>query len=491
MNDGTPYLPGMNPPLISPMSWGPEQEHLIQVLDKEIELIQIAEQRPGWTLWAILAALGAVLWLLLDQLDSPYLTVENIPILFLSFSMFLESLGLMYHSVSYGQTKSSKRLRFIWSSKYSEDRPYLLFEIARYTLIVYLALTLPNNVGWLAFFIVVFFFGLIILVLLFAVVFSFLNLPLPSNQYSSGWKAGIKRLVFFILAVLVFWSAKKYLLAVSTLNTIGVIDFRVTALIVATIFLIEKLLKGVKESPLLESLIDIRRDLVWGNMNLVTAISRADIAMAGLKVSDVFQEDLRKVLDLFEQNDQEVKSIIGKYESIETTLPKNDSDFTKEQSDKVLKLFDSLDEHFEKSSKIKSKLMRRLVWFNARADMVRRYSPEAADEINAVTSKIESASKTTDKTSEDLVTVSTQVRGRLKAVWDASKHEREGLQKKLSEIESIVDNEDKHTPEEVRRARELLDVLQQDLQEYFRKWPTESESKSDPHIANEESSANK
>jgi len=42
----------------------PNPEHVLHLLDSEIQEIQLEETRNGWNLWVILGAIGALIWLL-------------------------------------------------------------------------------------------------------------------------------------------------------------------------------------------------------------------------------------------------------------------------------------------------------------------------------------------------------------------------------------------------------------------------------------------
>src|SRR5262249_50881470 len=71
----------------------------------------------------------------------------------------------------------------------------------------------------------------------------------------------------------------------------GEFDIKFAGAIVAVVFLAGRIAATV-ESPVLKSLIQIRRDCAFGRMDTVAAVKQADIAILGMRMADFLQEDI-------------------------------------------------------------------------------------------------------------------------------------------------------------------------------------------------------
>src|SRR5829696_3786777 len=73
--------------------------NLIDYLNEEISYIQNKKLEPGWTVWAIIATISSLGWLLFSELEKQQVHLETVFVLFLIIEYLLTSIYEIYHLI--------------------------------------------------------------------------------------------------------------------------------------------------------------------------------------------------------------------------------------------------------------------------------------------------------------------------------------------------------------------------------------------------------
>jgi hypothetical protein len=98
-------------------------------------------------------------------------------------------------------------------------------------------------------------------------------------------------------------------------------SYRVGGLLVAISYLILSLGMVTKESPILQSLIEIRRTISLNRIDINSAMSQAEIALNGMQVSDAIQREISSILSLVDNLNEATDKLISQISTMQTHLP--------------------------------------------------------------------------------------------------------------------------------------------------------------------------
>lgn len=107
----------------------------------------------------------------------------------------------------------------------------------------------------------------------------------------------------------------------SSIDRLNYDDFRVAILFVILSGLVPRLLYPLKDSSIVQALTATRQDLALGKIEVPAAVNQAEIALAGLRVGDILQEDLRDFLKVIRDLDAAFHDSIERLEAVLVDLP--------------------------------------------------------------------------------------------------------------------------------------------------------------------------
>ena len=216
-------------------------------------------------------------------------------------------------------------------------------------------------------------------------VLGFFNLPLQPFT-----RRGLGPTVFLGLSILELWLGWRYFNALSASNSIGFSDYRASAILVVVSLLLFALVRINQGPPLLSSLLRIRRELAFGMIEVEDAFARADIAITGLRVSDLLQDNIREVLEALDRQDVMERDVIERYGKIKNDyLAEPPSSPNLKELDEIVKEIGACIEILElsmKDFKAERKSFDRLLrWLNWIATL----APDAKQDIGEVFTSVE------------------------------------------------------------------------------------------------------
>jgi len=364
-----------------------KKKDLIELINSEINLIAFEQKRPGWTAWALLAGLFTVFWLLINEMSPGRVNFYNVLFIFLFFSLLMETVLAAGSLFSIKANKEPTEPRFYLSSSYSESRITILFQVIRLITLIYICVHLKFQVirvSVISFYIIFIFllFGYVLILIL-----SYLKLPQPKF-------ANLKIQLFtaLIIFVLLFISTIGFTSTlIKIFGTLDSVDFRIGALLTIMVYILNLLLRTPQNVPLLASLIEIRRDLFLDKIDVEFANRQIDIALAGLQVEDLLQENVREILSYQDIINSKLRQNIRIIETIENLFPANLKDLQKKElsdlRETVLALRVSSDNYFEECGSLLDALECCIEKFNKRTRWIKSIDKRAKNKINVVVEK--------------------------------------------------------------------------------------------------------
>lgn len=284
-----------------------DKENLIRYLDYEIELIRGEIQQPGWTKWAVSGSLAAVGWLLLNELDKGGFLLNAILLWLIVISLAVDVVSMFSSLINATANLfgSEKNRFFIVNQLAGSSRLLILFYNLRFVSMIVFFIILGLSVSRFVSSAFYLFYGYLSLVYMTILLLSFFRMPLPvPNNFNR--EARSQKVFTWILFVAGVFSI------VGVFQTIPVpfgalVEFRVASLMAIVYYLLCLIIRVGNTSPLMASLIDIRRRVVFDRVDFEFAKDQAEIAVMGLKFSHVLQEYVSDLMKLYEDLNNEIQ----------------------------------------------------------------------------------------------------------------------------------------------------------------------------------------
>jgi len=172
-------------------------------------------------------------------------------------------------------------------------------------------------------------------------------------------------------------------------------DYRMGLIILGLLILIRFLISVPVESPLVENLVRIRRNLGLGKINVESARNEAEIALLGLSVSAALQKPLTQLLDMIEEQRVIFQSIVAEWQEVHKLWRQSQSNEIQLSEANILieALGKSIEAHIAEHQQLKNKYHQRLHRFKVRTAILEGMSKDSTSEIDHLFSKIELGEK--------------------------------------------------------------------------------------------------
>jgi len=273
---------------------------LIDLLEFEIGHIQKDATRPGWTLWALSAAIGSIIWLLLNQWANATAALQtgNVLLLVLIISISWRAVSNISVLLSLNSPLSQQPARF-WrlDTILSGSRMQIMGEVVWHGVLVWVlgrSPIQPNS--WLFWLVGIIFVGNffimsgILVMSLSPKPFHFPWPPLPIR--GAPFWGGLIRVVY----ILVCW-AGLFTVLMHRRGIVTVSEVRVAGLTVVLAELVLLILAERGEQPFLQTFRELRRKLGLGLLTYEFARRQVEIAFEGMAVTEIFSGQIESILN--------------------------------------------------------------------------------------------------------------------------------------------------------------------------------------------------
>lgn len=313
----------------------PSQEHhrekpfilsksdLLGVIDAEVELILKKQTWHGYTTWALIGAFAALSWLLLSILEHGNYSGARAMRVLLCLQLLYVSFSLLRHSF-FSTNPSNTSLRFRYVDVYELRASLVAFlycATCTFILVKYF-----DNAGQIPKLFLMGLFGFLGLVLPATVLLSLFRVPVSSVVTAPKW---LGKLAFTVTVVGILLALQSLIESID-IGAITFDDFRIALLLSVLGELGGRLTRVSKDFPTLQSLILIRREFALEKIDIRAAINQTEVALAGMRVNDVLQEDIRAYLEPVGKMLAVYHDAITRMDALHAELPPEPECLTKE-----------------------------------------------------------------------------------------------------------------------------------------------------------------
>jgi hypothetical protein len=290
------------------------RDEIIHFLDAEILSVRADIQRPGWTKWAIWGSLGTLTWILLEQLENPKHSPNIIFFLIIAGSFLFDMISSYLKVTENTHQDNLRPNRFFDYSIHRNWRAMSVLGIFKHFGLLYLThlispilplgLTLCSyicNTTFLAIYVI-------------NLILTFFHNPVGTHSNELGWKFNLVfSLLFFSGVFFIGQTALKFISSPTLL-----VDLRIAGLALVLVQLALVLTRLDQDSPTLQRLVEIRRDLILNQISEETASNQIEELLLGQQSSTVIQRKTGQIMHEAENIEKYLQKISEDLESFET-----------------------------------------------------------------------------------------------------------------------------------------------------------------------------
>jgi hypothetical protein len=278
----------------------------LEVAEAQIDQLERENSRPGWSLWAVLVSLCAVLWLLSTEIQAN--GTPGPEQLRFALAGYL-ALKVLFSLADIGGPRAHSRpeMRLQESGAFfGSARRILVFTLLLLLAIVVLVLQDSMLKRWHIVFLW-FYVGPLLAAIATFILMSIAKFPVVVS--------GKKRQPKLAAGVIAYTLVSPILLATSLVidgnpSRLASMAFaRIAALISVAVFLADRLVVLSKRNPLLTSLEQIRADVSFGSIGPTEALERISIVTSGFRLEQALQADISRLMDFVHQETELCKTV--------------------------------------------------------------------------------------------------------------------------------------------------------------------------------------
>jgi hypothetical protein len=294
---------------------------LISLLEFEIKRITEARKRPGWTMWALLAALGAMFWAGFSVLETSTSPVsQNVVYLFITLAISIDAAAFGREFLTSTKSKGSQnRFRFA-RDLFSVSRIAVTGAVLRYSILEYLLWHFSEVFDPVSRLCLQIFCAIVIILALVFIALSFASIPL---QVSPEHGLISRSALLFLMGVLIAAFINLWRPVLSGRFQANVSEWKLAAICAATGLVLDLLCAPEKEFPLIDTFVDLRRKLALGEISVPAARRQFEIAIAGLAASDILQTHIEVVLRRFRSSTSVFQTVNAELEVLKDRFQKD------------------------------------------------------------------------------------------------------------------------------------------------------------------------
>lgn len=371
-----------------------EHERVVALLEFEIKQIRSAESEPGWTTWALLGGLATTLWLMAAEIEQHRASPQALSLIFLVLSLGLISIKVGHRFLSPSPPSLRSALRFHQVHRFLKTRTSFILDIIHSSVLLAIAVSHRHLVSSGFLITACIFFGFSLLANLSGFVMSFFRIPFTDYQTSRARQAMF--VAYALSGVAVITVAGFAWPLINGKISPSVSEYRIAGLLVAICELLFLIVKRGPSTPLLQTLIDIRRNLAFGNLGLEDAKRQIEIALEGMTVADVLQDDIAGILSHIERMNVHLESAIKEVNAFTATVSRDREGIPEDQHNLLMAVRQSAETHLEHAEDIQKDILISLKKFKRRASFMLGMSPEAKDSLETVRQWIVGAGRSVD-----------------------------------------------------------------------------------------------
>jgi hypothetical protein len=367
---------------------------LFQLLTEEIKDRHEEAKLAGWTPWLVSGALISIVWLTIQDSWRQPLQTDSVRAVFLLVSLLIMLIVDVRGTLS---SFGADRARGQFLLAHTKAAPVSALTLALwFGAIAAACLVQPRLDPNRSLIITGIFVSFLAVVALLIIPMAAFRMPFPSSRGRVLPHLVTTALtsVLYAFAILAIWKSNAMVAA-------RVMDLRAGGLFALGAYGLFLLSRGQgNHSVITDILVDLRRDLVLGNLSIDEAHHRTRTILQGMFLSDVVRDDMRALLKLISDVRALYAEAIAKIETLKTALPiaspsvKQLADFEKVAVSNTL---DVLKVYEQRASGIAKQYFAQLKSLKWRLNLASRVVKAAASDEAKMITEIERAQQPADK----------------------------------------------------------------------------------------------
>ena len=286
-------------------------------LDAEIEDLRSEIQRPGWTSWALTGALAALVWILISLVEQGGYSLKEVASLLVVISLLSWCHAIVKSRVSSGLPSERPKGRLVPMNIISANVPVIILSVVEVAFLTIVINRLSTELGSAATSISLAAISLLWVGVLASIVAFAMRIPVPFNSRNRGIMIG--SVVYLVVILISIWYQVRFLWI--SPGVASLYDVRFALVIAAIYFLLCKLVYVPRGAITLDVLKTIRRELLLERIELETATQQVDIALSGMRASDLLESYVSTLLSLYRDASAEFSKSVSCIDKIEKSIP--------------------------------------------------------------------------------------------------------------------------------------------------------------------------
>jgi len=370
----------------------PNAQRLIDGLDFEIRRADDISKRSGLTRWSLLAAVGAILWLLSHQFEKADFSGDAVAISFLLFAvvhgLWCPAKALLLAPLNHAQ--GNERRFILTSTVLNGSQTYLLFAALRAGGIAALSLKFALGYASHPTYLIVVLYGLSCLLHVAMLGISFVQVPIPLASIKRQHVLAKATAVAVILLMALGLAGPVTLMFAPGIR-MSISAGRVAGLLFVVLLLVDWIVKNEASGQWpVSTLVAIRRDYSLGNLTLGQAWEQYEATLEGATTRGILQANLENLMELQRTLAKQCKLVAEEYDKLEAkcglvTQSKCDEESLCASCGSLLKKTSS---HISEAERTLGELRAEAQRFWGRAKLLMMFSPQCFSEVERLVDKL-------------------------------------------------------------------------------------------------------
>ncbi|MCX6571732.1 MAG: hypothetical protein NT006_10020 [Candidatus Aminicenantes bacterium] len=377
---------------------------LIEFINHETDQFDVEQKRHGWSTRALLVALATLVWLLASQMPLTSVNWQNVGLLFFTLVLTISFIDSFSSTVSMQFGKVSEEPRFFLTSLFGIARKYILTRFVLCLILFFVGIQLRMHIFGISKILILILLAFDAAASLIALIFSFRHIPFSKFLI----RKSAPFYSFLSTVPMIIALAGYYVALAKNLDSFSPSDIKVALLLTLITTTFALMGRMPIMSPILPSLDSIRKNLVLNKIDVDRATSQLDIALSGMKVGDLLQENVKEILDQYDAINNVLKQTTEDSKAIESLISHAASNVSVDELKNISRatgaLFDKKDKQGEDLVALQKKLSESVKKYQAKAGQIIVFDKRASKAIDEVSINIEKAGEETQswfKTDEE------------------------------------------------------------------------------------------
>ena len=364
---------------------------LIEFINHETDQFDVEQKRHGWSIRALLVALATLVWLLANQMPLTSVNWQSVGLLFFTLVLTIDLIDSFSSMFSMQFGKVSEEPRFFLTSLLGIARIYMLTRLVLCLILFLVGIQLSIHILGISKILILILLAFDAVGSLMGLIVSFRHIPFSKFLI----RKGAPPYSFLSTVLMIIALAGYYVALAKNFDSFGPSDIKVAVLLtfIAATFALMGRLPTI--SPILPSLNSIRQNLVLDKIDVNWATRQVDIALFGMRVGDLFQKDVKEMLDYFDRESKLLRKLTRTLEAAESFIPADPSNLGKDEfsnnREATMALMEDAESYAGQSLSLYEELTKSIHRYSEKDRRIMLMDKRSVGELEGITSKVEMA----------------------------------------------------------------------------------------------------